>query len=337
MSAMTNPRLLAGPAVWKAADATGDRSWEVELDSSQRAAIVSAARSAASTGASIASIDAASFPLPSMQADIGAWSGALESGRGFLLVHGFPIDELDEHEVELAYVGLGSHLGRPVGQNKQGELLTHVRDERLPEGSGKVRLYRTRERQDFHTDGADIIGLLCLHAAPRGGESKLASSWSLLNGLLDIDPRLVDALRQPLGWDRQGDVPPGESPWFMLAPLSEVGGLPRLFYLGWYIRDSQQHPDAPRLTDLQLEAMATLERLANDPTYHVEMEFRPGDVQFLNNGRILHAREAYDDHEDPAERRHLLRLWLAAHRFASVDEGLRRGVAPAAATGHGRK
>jgi hypothetical protein len=49
-------------------------------------------------------------------------------------------------------------------------------------------------------------------------------------------------------------------------------------------------------------------------------------VQLLNNGRILHAREAYDDHDDLDERRHLLRLWLAAHTFASVDDGLRAGI-----------
>ena len=55
-------------------------------------------------------------------------------------------------------------------------------------------------------------------------------------------------------------------------------------------------------------------------------DFRPGDVQFLNNGRILHAREAYEDDDDPARRRHLLRLWLAAHRFASVEPGLRVGI-----------
>jgi hypothetical protein len=47
----------------------------------------------------------------------------------------------------------------------------------------------------------------------------------------------------------------------------------------------------------------------------------------LNNGRILHAREAYVDADDPSERRHLLRLWLAAHDFASVEAGLRGGVA----------
>ena len=113
----------------------------------------------------------------------------------------------------------------------------------------------------------------------------------------------------------------------MLAPINELNGVPRIFYLGWYIRDSQQHPDAPRLTPTHLEAMELLETLANDPTFHVEMDFQPGDVQFINNGRLLHAREAYEDDDDPALRRHLLRLWLSAHDFASVEEGLRGGIA----------
>ena len=75
-------------------------------------------------------------------------------------------------------------------------------------------------------------------------------------------------------------------------------------------------------------SMELLEAIANDPAVHVEMDFRPGDIQWINNGRVLHAREAYDDAEDPAERRHLLRLWLAAHDFASVEGELRAGIGP---------
>lgn len=316
-----------GAAVWCAADVAADTSWRVLLDDDQRAAIVAAARTAAANGITIESMAIEHFPLVDMADALAGWSHMLEAGRGFLLLRHFPVDLLDEHETELAYVGLGCHLGVPVGQNAQGELLTHIRDERLPAGTGKVRLYRTRERQEFHTDAADIIGLLCLHRAQRGGESKLVSSWALYNELLERRPDLLEALSQPMGWDRQGDIPAGEPAWFQLAPLSEHGGVPRLFYVGWYIRDSQQHADAPRLSAAALEAMAMLEALANDPTFHVEMDFQPGDVQFLNNGRILHAREAYDDDPDPAQRRHLLRLWLAAHRFTSVDDGLRTGIA----------
>ena len=111
-----------------------------------------------------------------------------------------------------------------------------------------------------------------------------------------------------------------------LPVYTDVNGAPRMFYIGWYIRDAQRHPEVPRLTDEQLEAMELLESIANDPAFHVEMDFQPGDVQLLNNGRILHAREAYEDHDDPGLRRHLLRLWLAALRFASLEQGLRQGI-----------
>lgn len=317
-----------GPAVWRSADVLIDKSWEVQLTDRQRTSIVAATHRALAAGHTPASLDRDAFALPSMMADVQAWSEQLRAGRGFLLLHGFPVDLLgNETEIVLAYAGLGTHLGRPVGQNTQGDLLTHVRDERLSASSGKVRLYRTRERQDFHTDGADIIGLLCLHAAKSGGESKLASSWAIYNEMLATRPDLLEALYEPLGWDRQGDVPTGEQPWFLLPPLMDLDGVTRLFYLGWYIRDSQQHPDAPRLQPHHLEAMEMLERLANDPTFHIEMVFQPGDIQFINNGRILHAREGYEDHDDLDERRHLLRLWLAAHTFESVEPGLRSGIA----------
>jgi len=59
---------------------------------------------------------------------------------------------------------------------------------------------------------------------------------------------------------------------------------------------------------------------------YLEMRFEPGDIQLLSNARILHSRESFEDHPEPARRRHLLRLWLTAHDFASVDDVLRGGI-----------
>src|SRR4029079_15998112 len=101
---------------------------------------------------------------------------------------------------------------------------------------------------------------------------------------------------------------------------------PRFFYIGWYIRDTQRHAGVPPLTDEQRAAMALIETIANDPEFYVEMDFRPGDVQLLNNAVILHSREAYVDDDDPARRRHLLRLWLGAKAFSSVEDRLRGGI-----------
>ncbi len=319
-------RPQASPAVWRPADIRSTSEWSVELTAGERAEIVDAARAASSAGSTFSSLRRADFPLPSLGARIAGWSEVLSAGRGFVLLRGFPMEVLDESEIELAYVGLGLHFGRPVGQNAAGDVLTHIRDERLPDGGPNIRLYRTRKRQDFHTDGADIIGLLCLHRARIGGESRIVSSGAVYNEMLRRRPDLLELLYQPMYWDRQGEAAPGDRPWFTLAPIIDLDGVPRIFYIGWYIRDAQRHPDVPPLTPEQLEAMDLLEAIANDPAFHLEMNFEPGDIQLLNNGRILHAREAYEDDDDLGNRRHLLRLWLAAHAFASLEPALRHGT-----------
>ncbi len=51
--------------------------------------------------------------------------------------------------------------------------------------------------------------------------------------------------------------------------------------------------------------------LAGEPRVRLDMAFEPGDMQFLLNHSILHARTAYEDWPEPERRRHLLRLWLA--------------------------
>jgi Taurine catabolism dioxygenase TauD, TfdA family len=102
----------------------------------------------------------------------------------------------------------------------------------------------------------------------------------------------------------------GEPAFYPLPVFSDSNGTPRVFCIGWYVRDAQRHSDAPRFTDAQLEAMELLEDIANDPAFHVTMDFQPGDGQLLNNAKILHSREGYEDHDEPEGRRHSLRLWL---------------------------
>ena len=87
---------------------------------------------------------------------------------------------------------------------------------------------------------------------------------------------------------RRGDEQaPGEQPWFVLPPLNEVGGVPRLFYIGWYLRDAQRHAEVPRLTSEQLEAMAMVERLANDPQVACHGDVHPGNVLPTAEGPVL--------------------------------------------------
>lgn len=318
--------MVSSSAVWRPASFVGASEWTATLSAVERDEITRAARAAIRSGLSAATVRAENFPLPSLEAKLADWVRELSAGRAFVLIRGFPVEMLSEAETELAYVGLGLHLGTPVSQNAAGDLLGHVRDTGLARDSPAVRLYATNQRQDFHCDGSDLVGLLCLKTARTGGESKIVSSMAVYNEMMARRPDLIEVLRQPFAWDRNDEQSPGEDPFFSLPVIFDIDGSPRIFFVGWYIRDAQRHDQAPRLTTQQLDALELLEGIANDPSFYLQMEFQPGDIQLLNNAKILHAREAYTDYEVPAERRHLLRLWLTAHAFASVENKLRSGI-----------
>ncbi len=57
--------------------------------------------------------------------------------------------------------------------------------------------------------------------------------------------------------------------------------------------------------------MDLYEEIASSPGLYLDMELEPGDIQWLCNHSILHARTAYEDFPEPDRKRHLLRLWLS--------------------------
>jgi len=310
---MRTPVSTASPSVWKRRDFPDESSWSFNLSAADQVALVAYAHGGDSE-------DLADHFKAAAQ----RWGAILTHGPGFVRLRRFPTDVLNHEQIERAYLGLGHLLGEPVGQDRHANVITHICDERQPPAPG-VRKYRTNLRQDFHSDGSDVVGLLCLHPAKIGGESKIVSAHAVYNSVLRRAPHLLDVMYQPMPWDRNDEQSAGEPPFFELQPITDIDGAPRLFFIAWYIRDSQRHPAAPRLTSDQLAALDLVESIANDPEFHIEMRFDPGDIQLLNNTTVLHAREAYVDDDDPANRRHLLRLWLRT-AMPTTHELLRGGV-----------
>ncbi|MET1037853.1 MAG: TauD/TfdA family dioxygenase [Aeromicrobium sp.] len=50
--------------------------------------------------------------------------------------------------------------------------------------------------------------------------------------------------------------------------------------------------------------------ISQEPGLPIDMDFQPGDVQWLLNYAALHSRTSFEDFPEPERRRHLLRLWL---------------------------
>ena len=67
----------------------------------------------------------------------------------------------------------------------------------------------------------------------------------------------------------------------------------------------------PRFSDGERELLDLYEEIANDPDLYLDMQLEPGDIQWLSNHTIIHARSAYEDPANAESGRELLRLWLS--------------------------
>jgi hypothetical protein len=309
----------------------------MQLTPLEIAELEAAAESMFASEQNIASATTENFLLPTLGPKLLALRKELIHGRGFFLLRGLPVEKYSERQAGTIFYGLGCHIGLPRSQNAMGHMLGHVRDLGMKSNDPKVRLYQTNERQTFHTDSSDVVGLLCLKTAKVGGTSLLVSASTIFNEMYAQRPDLLELLMQPIATDRRGEVPEGMLPYLLIPVFSFHEGYLTVFYQRQYIDSAQRFEDAPRLTPKHIEALDMFDRLANDPKLHLSMQLEPGDMQFVYNHALLHDRTGFDDWDDPAQKRHLLRLWLSipedrplpdvfASRFGTIEIGNRGGI-----------
>lgn len=278
------------------------------------------------------------FPLPSLGPRLRQMLDEVLNGRGFVLIRGLPVERWSKLEAATAFFGLGTHLGNARSQNARGHVLGHVKDLGLSSRDPNARIYQTRERQTYHTDSCDVVGLMCLQPAKSGGLSSLVSSVTIFNEMRRRRPDLLAVLFEPIETDRRGEVPEGQKPYFNIPVFNWHCGQLSTIYQRQYIESARRFAEVPPLTSQQIEALDLFDSLANDPALYLQMEFRPGDVQLVHNHTLLHDRTAFEDWPEAARKRHLLRLWLApaearplpavfAERYGSITPGDRGGVA----------
>ncbi|MCP5025654.1 MAG: TauD/TfdA family dioxygenase [Actinomycetia bacterium] len=234
---------------------------------------------------------------------------------------------MTEREAAFAFWGLGLHMGVPVSQNARGHLLGHVTDEgRDYRTDSGVRGYQTRLRLPFHTDSSDVVGLLCLQPSRSGGLSSVASTTSVYNEVLRRRPDLADLWFDEWYYDRRNEEQPGQDPFFRTRLATWNDGMLAIRYVRSFLESALRHEAVPPMTGRQIEFLDLVDEIANEPGFALQIDFRPGDIQFVCNYSTFHSRTAYDDHDDPAPKRHLLRLWLTLHEGRPVPDDFGRGT-----------
>jgi hypothetical protein len=335
------PPEIADRSAWYGPQLAKSTDWIATLSDSEIAEVKSATRSLAALPESdfdLTSISVADFPLPTLGPRLGHLLDEVLNGRGFVLIRALPVARWSKREAAIAFLGIGVHLGRLRTQNAAGHLLGHVKDLGRSSKDPNARIYQTHERQTFHTDSCDVVGLLCLRTAKSGGLSSLVSSTTIFNEMRRRRPDLLKILLDPIETDRRGEVPEGSKPYFSIPIFNWYQNQFSAIYQRQYIESARRFSEVGPLSPLQVEALDLFDELANDPALNFNMALQPGDMQFVHNHTVLHDRTAFEDFPEPERKRHLLRLWLAppnarplpeafAERFGSVTPGDRGGIA----------
>ncbi len=239
------------------------------------------------------------------------------NGRGFILLRNFPIDELNEREAAYGYAAIGRYFGRLQAQNPKGDVLGKVTNlDKDWKSDPTARGYQTNMHMDFHSDSCDCVALLCVNPAKSGGLSAIVSSVSIYNHMREHTPELLETLCQDFTYDRRGEEKNGVLPYYKTALFHEHNGEVFNRYCREYIESAQRFPDVARLTPEQIAAIDEFDRLCHSDQFILHMDFRRGDIQFLNNHVILHSRTAFEDYQEQSKRRLLWRLYVSNREAA---------------------
>jgi Taurine catabolism dioxygenase TauD, TfdA family len=334
------PPEIKDASAWYGPDLKGRSDWIEHLSEAEIEEVEIAVESLETSALDLTTIGSEDFPLPTLAPRLHRVLDEVLNGRGFVLIRSLPVDRWTRRQAVIAFLGIGVHLGSLRMQNAAGHLLGHVRDLGRSSQDPNTRIYQTHERQTFHTDSCDVVGLLCLQTAKSGGLSSLVSSSTIYNEMRRRRPDLLAALLEPIETDRRGEVPPGGKPYFSIPVFNAHDGLVSAIYQRQYIESARRFVGVAPLSAVQIEALDLLDELANDPDLNLIMELKPGDIQLVHNHTLFHDRTAFEDFPEPERKRHLLRLWVApiearplpeifAERFGSVTPGDRGGVSVA--------
>jgi hypothetical protein len=312
---------------WHSEDVTDPRVWTVELTESDQRELDHALAKAKSVSDSLLDIGLEQFPLDGLKTKLEGIERDLIDGRGFVRIRTLDANRYSDDDLTMLYWGIGIHLGDPWPQNAKGHVMGDVTDQGKALSDPTFRGNELGQvALDYHTDGADLIGLMCLRKAKAGGLSCVANAVAIYNELVATRPDLVEALYEPLPYDLRGEQAPGAKPYYLFPIFTEHKERLFIRFIPAYVRASQRHPDAPRLSAKALEALDVVSAMARDPRNNVYMDLAPGEMQFINNYHVLHGRTSYEDDAAHGRKRHLKRLWLATRYLNDRPDRFRRRV-----------
>ena len=238
----------------------------------------------------------------------------LRHGMGVAFIRG--LGSLDESALRRLYLSIGSCIG--TVEDTYGALydVTDTGESHLEKA---IPVSQTKADTSVHTDSSRLethprwVGLVCIRQAPVGGGSRLTSVVAVHDHLNKVHPELLSRLKRsfhrdvvtPGVTDREAAIEKNVFPIF-----TEANDGPTLRYMRYWIEKGHERIGKP-LESMDTDAFNALDEALNNPKFRHDFAMIPGDILFIDNHKVAHDREAYED--DPTAPRLMARLWLNAH------------------------
>jgi len=330
---MQLPRPWQGRMVWDGRELQSNKDWVFELTENEIQELQEAISSSLASAKPLKDQSYLDFKFDKLSKRLCELSKEINRGRGFTLIRGLSNTNWEDDELTRAYWLIGSFMGAAVPQNARADLLGHVIDLRQDDPT-TVRQYQTNAAQPFHSDSCDVVGLLCLRQAKRGGESAIASSATIHNQLLENNPDALHTLYGEFLCDRYGEIPEGKNAYYPVHVFNNIANSLICCGMDPDIRLAPRLAGVSDLTNKQLSALDAFQQTAKETA--LNMVLQRGDIQLVNNLTVVHARNSFEDHLELEQRRYLLRLWLSlptgrelpkflSERWGSIAVGSIRG------------
>ena len=322
MSVTEAVRPVTNAAAWRGDDLMRGEDWVYRLSPEQVAELEALGERFLADDPDLRTVRADDYPLEACAAAAEEWRREVDFGRGFNLVRGLRAELYSDALACAIYYILGLHMGDPIRQNEMGDVIDHVyatSDKTMDDPTALSA--KVRDKLVYHSDSSDIVSLMCLRPEREGGVSCLVSGAEIYNEILSRRPNLAPLLLERFHWDwrRQDHEAPADT--YQSPIVSLERGVFSMYAGSLYIITAQDYPGVPKLSAEQLEVLRLFDEITCEPGMAIEMDFRPGDIQWLSNYAALHARTAFTDWPEPQRRRHLLRLWLSSKTDRPVVPG----------------
>jgi hypothetical protein len=302
------PTALSSSLVWDHEQFPNEDTYTHNLSADEKIELDAALRAFKGLGLDGQEVNRQNFPLPILQERLRACCLELHRGRGFFSLRGLDPDAYSPEDNAILFLGISSYIGERRGkQDAQGNMFAHIRNATSMKAPQEDRPFKdSTTAQGFHNDiFCDILAMQSRSQAAEGGRHFIASALTVYNELALKRPDLLEALATP-NWtfDNRGRAQPKKRALLFyhgghiilnFVPQSLVG-----------LPNTTRATELPPLSPLQHEALEAVQRISEK--HQLALTFKPGDLTFINNWAILHAREAFRD--DLMNQRYLVRMWL---------------------------